>query len=336
MLVILFLAVDVMSNINRFGTSASVLMTYYFFYIPFVAYSMIPVSALLAMVSLISGLVRTSELVAMHSMGYGMASVLRYVLIFLVIMTGFLVWMGDVIIPLAMEKRDYIFYFEMQKRPDKFTKNKTKNIWYRTKSAIIHFENILDGENISGVNIYFVRPEWGLLRLIEAKNLSFNDKFWFLKNVELTEFMPDQESFEVQHLKTLEIPSLTELESIKMSRDATDYLSSSELWSIIKKNTEGALDTAQFKVALYSKYSFALSVLILPLLGLCTVNVNRRSGNAFLSGAIAIGIVFVYWMLYNSALSYGRAGLLPPLLAAMLIPIIAFLAIIFAIRRVLN
>ncbi len=335
-LVILFVAVDIMTNLNRFGSSASVLMSYYVYYIPFVAYNMIPVSALLALVSLISGLVRTSELVALHSMGYGMPAILRFIMIFLIFMAGFLVWTGDVLIPFAMEKRNYIYYIEMKKQPDRYAKTKTKNIWYRTKSAIIHFEDILDDQNIMGAHIYFVSPNWKLIRLIEAKSLKFNDNVWNLKNVKDTQFMPEQNTFQVSTLDELAIPSLTELKSMKMSGNATDYLSSKELWNIIQKNKEIALDTSQLKVTLYSKFSFALSVLILPLLGLCTVNVNRRSGNAFLSGAVAVIIVFVYWMLYNSALSYGKAGLLPPILAAMLIPIIAFLAIIFAIRRVLN
>lgn len=335
-LVILFVAVDIMTNLNRFGTSASVLMSYYVYYVPFVAYNMIPVSALLALVSLVAGLVRTSELVAMHSLGYGLVSILRYVLITLGLMAVFLVWVGDVLIPYAMEKRNYIYYIEMKKKPGSYAKTKTKNIWYRTKSALINFENVLDENNIQGVRIFFLGTDWKLARMIEAQNLVFQDKMWMLKGVKDSQLLAEQGTFKLETHDELTIPALTELESMKMSGNATDYLSTKEILNLIKKNEEIALDTTQLKVTLYSKFTFALGVLILPLLGLCTVSVNRRSGNMFLSGAVAVLLVFVYWMLYNSMISFAKGGAVNPLLGVMIIPLLAILGIIFAIRRVLN
>lgn len=335
-LVILFVAVDVMTNLNRFGSSASVLMSYYVYYIPFVAYNMVPVSALLALVTLVSGLVRTSELVALNSLGYSLFSILRGVLFLLVFLVGFLIWTGDVLIPFAMEKRNYIYYIEMKKQPGIYAKTKTKNIWYRTKSAIIHFETVLDDTHILGAHIYFVSPEWKLIRMIEAQSLVVQSQVWKLKGVKDSNYIPESEAFQVQSFDNLEIPALTQLENMKMSGNATDYLSSRDLIEIIKRNQEIALDTTQLKITLYSKFTFALSVLILPFLGLCTISTNRRSGNAMLSGAIAVVIVFVYWMLYNSALSYGKAGVLPPLLAVVIVPLLVVIAIGFAIRRVLN
>lgn len=335
-LVILFVAVDIMTNLNRFGSSASVLMSYYIYYVPFVAYNMIPVSALLALVSLVAGLVRTSELVAMHSLGYGLFSILRYVLVTLVLMVIFLVWVSDVLIPYAMERRNYIYYIEMKKLPGSYAKTKTKNIWYRTKNALINFENVLDENNIQGVRIFFLGDGWNLARMIEADNLVFSESNWKLKKVKDSQLLSDLGTFKLEMHEELEIPALTELESMKMSGNATDYLSTKELWNLIKKNEEISLDTNQLKVTLYSKYTFALSVLILPLLGLCTVSVNRRSGNMFLSGAVAVLLVFIYWMLYNSMLSFAKGGALNPLLGVMIIPILALLGIIFAIRRVLN
>ncbi len=325
-----------MTNLNRFGSSASVLASYYVYYIPFVAYNMIPVSALLALVSLVSGLVRTSELVALNSLGYNMFSILRWVFVCLAFMFVFLIWTSEVLLPFAMEKRNYIFYVEMKKRPEFYQKTKTKNIWYRTKSAIIHFENVLDEKNVAGVRIYFVGSDWKLLRLIEAKNLIFSGNVWSLKNVIESRFLDNSEAFQVKSYDLLELPALTDLENMKMSGNATDFLSSKDLWKIIKRNQEIQLDTTQLRITLYSKFTFALSVLILPLLGLCTVNTNRRSGNAFLSAAVSVVIVFFYWILYNSAMSYGRAGHLYPIISVLIIPLLVLIAIGFAIRRVKN
>lgn len=333
-LIILFLTVDFMSNLNRFGAGA--LISYYVYYIPFIAYNMIPVSALLALVALVSSLVRTSELVALHSLGYGMFSVLRWVLLFLVLLSFFLFWVGDVIIPIAMEKRNYIYYIKMKKSPGNYAKTKTKNIWYRTKGALINFENVLDENNVQGVRIYYVGPDWTLIRLVESKALIFGENVWQLKGVKDSQFIAKKQAFELTSHDELEIPALTELESMKMSGNATDFLNSKDLRTLIRKNEEVVLDTSQLKVTLFSKYTFALSALILPLLGLCTISVNRRSGNMFLSGGVAVLIVFIYWMFYNSFLSFGKAGAMNPMLAAAIVPILAILGISFAIRRVLN
>lgn len=297
---------------------------------------MIPVSALMALIAVISGLVRTSELTAFHALGYGLPSVLRTVIIFLLGLIFMLVWMGDVVLPFAAEKRNYIYYVEMKKRPDKYAMTKTKNIWYRTKNAIIHFDTILDDNNINGVHIYYVNTNWKLVRMIEAKNLKLSKSVWELSGVRNSMVSGDQSSFVVSEEKSLEIPALTELESMKMSGEATDSLGIIELISLIKKNEEIYLDTNQLKVTLYSKFSFALTALILPLLGLCTVSTHRRSANMFLSGGIAVGLVFLYWVVYNGALSMGKAGVLNPALAALMVPIVVLVVIGFAIRRVLN
>ncbi len=311
-------------------------MSYYVYYVPFVAYNMIPVSALLAVVSLVSGFVRTSELVALHSLGYSISSLLRSVFTVLILMVFFLVWVGDVLIPFAMEKRNYIYYIEMKKSPGRYAKTKTKNIWYRTKSALINFENVLDKNNVEGAHIYFFGSDWNLVRMVESKNLVFSQNMWKLKGVKDSQLIPAKETFSVTVHDQLDIPALTELESMKMSGNATDFLSTKELLNLIEKNEEISLDTSQLKVTLFSKYSFALSVLILPLLGLCTISVNRRSGNVFLSGATAVLLVFIYWMLYNSMLSFGKGGVINPLVAAMIIPLLASIGIAFAIRRILN
>ena len=335
-LISLFLSIDIMTNLNRFDVSISVLIFYYIYYIPYIIYNMIPVSALVALIALVSTLVRTSELVAFNALGYSLLRVLRTVFCFIFGLFLFLIWSSDALIPHFMEKRNYIYFVEMKKRPDGYMKNKRKNIWYRTRESIIFFGQVLDNKNVEGVKIYFIDEQWNLNRFIEAETLSMKSSVWLLKQVKNSQMSLEQEIFQVSHYESLEIPALTELESMKMSGNATDYLSTSDLLSLIKKNKKIALDTSRLRVTLFSKYAFALTVIILPLLGLCTLSVHRRSGSSFLYPGGALFLVLFYWFLQSSILSYGKAGLISPFWAAFLLPLGSFICIFFAIRRVLN
>ena len=297
---------------------------------------MIPVSALVALVALVSSLVKTSEWMAFNALGYSLFRILRTVFCFIFGLFLFLVWSSNALIPHFMEQRNYIYFVEMKKKPNRYMKNKRKNIWYRTQDAVIFFSHVLDNSNVEGVKIYFIDEHWNLNRFIEAETLSMKSSVWLLKQVKNSQISSQQNIFQVSRYESLEIPALTELESMKMSGNATDHLSTTDLLSLIQKNKKIALDTTRLRMTLFSKYAFALTVIILPLLGLCTISVRRRSGSSFLYLGIALFLVLSYWILYNLIISYGKAGLISPFWAAFLLPLGAFVCIFFAIRRVLN
>lgn len=334
---VLFLSVDLMSSLNRFEVGGTVLLSYYINYLPWIGYHMAPISALLAMVFLMTRLVKSSELTALFAAGYGLFRILGSVLVFLIFMTIGLFWFGDQVMPSAMDKRYYLYYVEMKKDPNRYSKTRQKNIWYKTEDAFIHFNEILSPKNVAGVQLFFVNPDqWQLQSHYEAQTLTLNDGIWVLQNGAKSEYDQKTDKFQVSHFKEVVLPAITQVENMQISGEATENLSIKDLWSLIQQNARIGLQNHDLKVTLWSKFSFALTVLILPLLGLALTSVDRRGGNAFLSASIGGFMVLAYWILYSSALSIGKAGFIPPFIAAFSVPLLGFLLITVLIQRVLK
>lgn len=297
---------------------------------------MAPISALLAVVFLMTSLVRSSELTALFASGYGLFRILGSVLTFLVFLTITLFWFGDQVLPRSMDKRYYIYYVEMKKQPNRYSKTKQKNIWYKTEKAIIHFNEILSPNNVAGVQLFFVDPKWKLINYYEAEDLILDEDIWVLKNGQKTEYVDKTEKFEMTNFDKLALPAVAQLKNMKISGEATENLSIKDLRSLIKQNQRIGLKNYDLKVIFYSKFSFVLATLILPFLGLCATSIDRRGGSMFLSASIGGFMVLAYWILYSSGLSLGKTGMVPPAVAAFTVPTLGFILISVLIRRVLK
>lgn len=297
---------------------------------------MAPISCLLSMAFLMTGLVKTSELTALFASGYGLVRILGSVFLLLILLTVGIFWFGDQVMPAAMDKRYYLYYVEMKKDPNRYSKTRQKNIWYKTEDAIIHFNEILNPKNVAGVEIFFIDQNWQLRSHYEAQNLQLNDSVWMLEKGQKSEYDEKTDKFKISKFKEAMIPAVTQVEDMQISGEATENLSIKDLWHLIRQNERIGLKNHDLKVTLWSKFSFALTVLILPLLGLSVTNLDRRGGNMFLSASIGAFMVLAYWVLYSSLLSIGKAGYVHPLAAAFFVPAIGFLLILLLIQRVLK
>jgi lipopolysaccharide export system permease protein len=105
-------------------------------------------------------------------------------------------------------------------------------------------------------------------------------------------------------------------QDLQNSGQTSDMLSQSELKKFIDKNKEAGLDTLRYEVDYDAKYGFALSGLVMCLLGIPFCVGRARSGGTMVNVGISLGLVFGYYLLYNSAITLGQHGTLPPLIAA--------------------
>lgn len=103
---------------------------------------------------------------------------------------------------------------------------------------------------------------------------------------------------------------------ISSSANTSDILSLGELAQFIQRNKEAGLDTLKYEVDYHSKYGFALSALVMSLLGIPFAVSNNRSGGMMKNVGVCMGLVAVYWSAYNAALTMGNMGQIPPIAAA--------------------
>ncbi|MCB0366375.1 MAG: LPS export ABC transporter permease LptG [Bdellovibrionaceae bacterium] len=313
----IFLAFDSLTSMVRHDVGSDVLIRFYTYYLPAILYQMIPVACLIATVFTLSSLNRSQELVALFSVGMSLARVSLPILVMVALVAGFNFWMGDRLIPKFNQKKNFVYYVEIKKRPGLYSTVKTNKIWYRSENVLFNIKTLnAEKATAQGLSLYYFDAEWNLIQLIAAKTVHMAGSTWELDEGTVTLFakessFPLTKSFDKKVIEMNE-----EVADLQSSESSSDTMSLNSLSKFIAKNKEAGLDTLRYEVDFHSKMSFPFAALVMSLMGLPFSVTRQRSGGTFLNVSLCIGLAFVYWTLYSSAITLGRHGAMPPFIAA--------------------
>ena len=330
----LFLAVDFLTSLNRFDANADVLLNYYQYLLPSIVYQMTPVACMVATVFTISSLNTSNELTILFSCGMSLARVSLPILTLVTLISGFSYWMSDRVLPSFAQKKNYIYYVEIKKKPSLYSTVKTDKIWYRSRNVLFNIQTLLAAaKRAQGVSIYYFDNVCRLVQVIKAEEVLLNGQEWHLKKGSVTVFAQES-SFPLTKIfseKTVQMDE--DVGDLSSTGSSADILSVNQLSQFIKKNKDAGLDTTRYEMDLYTKFSFAFSALVMSLIGIPFSLVKARSGGKLLSTGICIGITFLYWTLYNSFITMGNLSYFPPIVSAWLPNLMTgILAMIFLMR----
>lgn len=316
--VTLFMAVDSMSMLANYDNpSTDALIRYYGYAAPEVIYRMIPVACLLGTLFALSHLNRSNELVALYSIGFGIKRVSASIVFWVLILCGFCFYLSDRVIPNFTKQKNFIFYHEIKKKPSMFSIVKNERIWYRSHDKIFNIKTLNESTHQAyGLTLYYFTEEWDLLQMITAQVVNLGKETWTLENGSVTIFSGESSFPQTSEFKKKTIPMEKDTEDLSSTGNTSDMLTISELKQFIKKNKAAGLDTTRYEVDYYAKFGYALAGLVMSLLGIPFAVVRSRSGGVMANLGICLGLVFLYWIFYSSALTLGNFGQIPPILAA--------------------
>ncbi len=330
----LFLTFDALTSLVRYEVSPKILASYYTYYLPSIVYQMIPVSSLIATVFTFATLNRTHELVAMFSLGLSLWRISWPILILVVIIGGLNFWMGDRLLPQFNQKKNYIYYFDIKKRPGLYSTVKTNKIWYRSENILFNIKTLnAETSTAEGITLYYFDKDWNLVQLISAHKVHLAGTTWELEEGAVTLFLKES-SFPLTKIfakKNIEMNE--EVADIQNTEHSSDTMSLNALNRFISKNKEGGLDTVRYEVDFHSKMSFPFAALVMSLMGIPFSISRQRSGGIFVNVSLCIGLTFFYWTMYSSSLTLGQHGVLPPVVAAWTPNLIMIFASVFLIFR---
>ena len=313
----IFLAFDSLTAMVRFNVESDVLIRYYSYYLPAIIYQMIPVACLLATVFTMSSLNKSHELTALFSVGMSLARVSVPVLTMVAMVAGFNFWMGDRIIPKFNQKKSFVYYVEIKKRPGLYSTVKTNKIWYRSENVLFNIKTLnAEKATAQGLSLYYFDTDWNLIQLIAAKTVHMAGSTWELDEGTVTLFAKESSFPLTKTFDRKVIEMNEEVADLQSSESSSDTMSLNRLSKFIAKNQEAGLDTLRYEVDFHSKMSFPFAALVMSLMGLPFSVTRQRSGGTFLNVSLCIGLAFLYWTLFSSAITLGRHGAIPPLIAA--------------------
>ncbi len=332
-LITLFVAISAMSEFNDVKVAPWTLAKYYGYSLPGVLTQFVPAAALIGTIFTLMELNRSNELTALFSLGLSLARISAPILFWVsIISVGFFI-LGDRLLPIMNQKRNYVLYVEIKKQPNLYSTVKTDKIWYRSKNILFNLQT-LDPETkrAEGGTFYYFNEDWDLLQLITAKTVQMSGSSWILRDGSVTLFRADS-SFPLNQAFHEKIIAINENSKDLQNSNSSDVMTIGDLRRFIRKNKSAGLDTIRYEVDYHSKFGFAFASFVMAFLGVpFSVQMNRTGGRLMGIG-ICMGLALAYWTLYSSGLTLGRHGTIPPLLAAWIANIVMITVTFFVLVR---
>ncbi len=333
--VTLFLTVDVMSFALKYSDAAtSSLVKYYAYHTPAIIYQLIPVCCLMATLFTLSSLNRTNEMMALFSMGTSLRRIVTPILISVGLVSIVAFVASDQVLPRLIQKKNYVEFVEIKKRPGLYSTVKTNKIWFRTENILFNIKTLNpESASAQGITLYYFDPNWDLTQLIAAKRVEMHGNLWDLKDGLVTLFAAESSFPLTKSFSDKTITMNEDLTDIQSTSNSSNIMSLQELSRFIERNKEAGLDTLRYEVDYHAKFGFAFAGFVMSVLGIPFSVQSQRSGGTFKNVGICLLLAFLYWIAYSSGLTLGAHAVLPPILAAWGPNIIALSAALILFRR---
>jgi len=102
--------------------------------------------------------------------------------------------------------------------------------------------------------------------------------------------------------------------------------------AIEEKRRVGKTDLGGDEVNLWEKVAFPVAAIIFGMVG-APLGVRPQRGSKAMGFGVAIGIIFIYWLIHNGMFQFGKGGTLPPLFAAFAANIAGAIAALVLVAR---
>jgi lipopolysaccharide export system permease protein len=312
-----FLIGDFVQKIDDFMSSEVpfVLTAAYFIYkIPYVIVQMMPVATLISVIILFCIMIKNNEIVAMKACGMNVIRPLLSVVIMSLIVSFFVFWVSESVVPVANSKSTKIWRGEVRKK-ELSSFYGGNQIWCRSGDAIYWIKHFDKSKNIMlRPTFYFFGKEFELSKRIDGKIGIWENGVWKIREGIIQEIYGDGDyklaKFDELYLDIPETPETF----VKVARSPDD-MSYHELKRFAEEVQQEGYDNTQYIVDLNTKRAFPLISFILAIIGIPLAFRLQRRGLP-LAITAGIGLCFLYIMTMSFSKSLGASGALPPLIAA--------------------
>jgi lipopolysaccharide export system permease protein len=330
---IIFIILDLIEKLDDFideSITNEIIFQYYIYFIPEMIWLMIPVSVLLASLFVAGKMSSLNELTAIQSAG---VSLYRYMAPFIIVSLFIgitAIFFGGYVVPTAWKQKAFIEREYMKKG----VIHSGSNIFFqdsRTRIVSISTYNVntrqaykvsiqeFDPEDITKMTLRWDAPRMRYDSSKQAWNLFNGSKRFFSDGDE------KNEEFIVEEIEDL---SFTPDQVLEKQRK-TQELTLTELKNLAANQLRSGTDPTRILIEYHSRFAFAFACVITVLFGL-PISANKRRGGLALQFGINLLITFVYLVFMQISKSFGKNGVMDPILTAW------FANIVFLIAAVIN
>jgi len=275
----------------------------------------LPMSLLASSELAIGRLSTDSEITAMRAGGISLRRIIIPFLIAALAVSILSFIINDYIVPKANYHSQNIIREIVQKKGPSYIR---QNVFFRDAENRYFYVNRFDEKNMimQDIIVYEFTEEKSL-KTITAKEGKWVTDTLKLENGTIYNYHEGEESAYEISFATLDIILKEDLQEFFKNQRAPQEMSSKELRQHIYILQQAGADTIGFEVNLHMKYSVPFSGLIFVLLGV-PLGLQVKRGSKSTGIIISIVLVFIYYIFVSTIRSFGRGGIIVPILAAWL------------------
>ncbi len=314
----LYLVIDLIEKIPRFlraGGVAGDIVQYFVWKIPEMVSRTASFSILMATLLTLGTLSRDSEIIAMRSCGVSLLRISLPMLVLGVAASILLLVNAEFVLPHSYAQTELIDRVKIKKREDHVT-FKRNNIWFRSSSMILQarlFEP--KTRTLSGIVLWNVDNSMNPVSRIDAESAVYSDGHWVLNSATQKNFL-SVSGFEPHAVPSMRLDLNLKIEDLKILDVDADNLSIRTLKEYAENLKRGGYRAYRFLTMMHTKIASPFAALIMVVLGIPFALRNSRSGGLAMGIGASVGIGFAYFVVNAVLLSYGRSGVLTPIIAA--------------------
>ena len=313
--IMIYVVVDLVEHLDTFvdaEAQSGQVLRYYLNYLPAIIVLTLPISVLMASLFTVGGFSKNNELLAMKSAGMSLGRIAVPLLALGLVLSGVLLVFAELVVPSTDQERFEILKYEIEGRqPDR------KTIAYHVYSQGADGRQFrlerYDLVRLRGYGVMVQKIENSrVLWTIRADEIQWQDSLWVLRKGEEREF--NSENW--VPFDSLAKPSWTETPSDFSQRDKVpENMGFVELLEYVRVKERSGQDASKERFRLHFKLALPFMCFIILMVGIPIASSPKRAGLA-LSFGIAAGITIVYIFMLRIMESLGKAGDVPPVLAA--------------------
>jgi lipopolysaccharide export system permease protein len=313
-----YLVLDMMDKLPRFFRSAASggdIFVYFVCKLPEMIGQTASFSILMATLLTLGLFSRNGEIIAMRSCGISLLRISLPMLILGLAASLLLLVNTELIVPKSYERMEYIERVAIKKQGDNAV-FKRNNIWFRSGAMIIQAQMFEAQEKaLKGVIIWTVDSSMNPLARVDAKSAEFRNGRWTLQEVVVKDFIAGA-GFTMRTAPAMDSALNLKIDDLKVLDNNADNLSFRKLKEYADNLRCGGYQAFRYLTMMHAKLSAPFAAVVMVILGIPFALRNSRSGGIALGIGASIAIGFGFFVVNAVLLSYGRSGVLPPIVAA--------------------
>ena len=326
----LYIVIDILSCLDdllKQQVGIRILVKYYLSYLPIIFVQVAPFSCLLSTLYTFASLNRNNEIIAMRASGLSIFGITKTVIIFGFIISTFIFWVSDRLVPRGLSLSQKIKY-QMEHKSKKTDKETINNLsMYGLGNRLFFVNKFSVKENtMEGIIILEQDKNQNITKKIVANKGVYIENKWVFYQCITYEFDANGQIKNEPKYADEEIMAIPESpEEFLSQKQSSDLMNIAQIndyiWKLSKSGATGVIKN--LTVDLYYRYTAPLTNLVIIILGIpFSLRIKKRA-TGISSLGISIMLAFLYYVSNAVSLALGKAGAVPPVLAASLSHLIA-------------